>query len=71
MTLRELRRGEVPGHETPLKEISAAAGISIASLSRIERGKQACDPGTLKRIALALGVTYDVALEAYRETVGV
>ena len=40
-----------------LRELARVAGISESQLSRIESGKGGTHPGTLRRIAEALGCT--------------
>lgn len=51
--LREARRGQ---HRT-LREIAATAGVSESFLSQVERAKVSASLATLRRIAVALGVT--------------
>ncbi len=43
------------GQRMPLREVASRAGISQATLSRIERGKQTLDVDMLVRIAAILG----------------
>ncbi len=50
--LRELRRLRV----LTLQELEAKSGVSYSTLVRLEHGKTAAHPRTIRRLAKALGV---------------
>lgn len=58
MRLADALRGARERLGLSQREVSKAAGISNATLSRLEKGSITADPDTLKTLASALGLDY-------------
>lgn len=52
LRMRQLRRDRALSQ----RDLSRVTGIAFATLSRLETGKQRAQPGTIRKLADALGV---------------
>ncbi len=52
LRLREWRRRRA----LALSDLARGSGVAVATLSRLERGRQAARPSTVRKLAAALGV---------------